>query len=128
RYAELDVPGSIDDHLRQRLRIDTQVTLNGGTADYLSPKADILNRFLLSRLVCLGAIEYAPGRLTEIQAGVDGFHIRLDGGPQQAFDRVLIRHGTVPALQHQYPEIWKAWVGNRTTPDPTEVFPAWRDL
>jgi hypothetical protein len=106
RYAALPVPPAVDALLRARLRADTRVTLNGPEPHPLASRADILNRFLISRLVAIGGLDYLPGKIAGIEPDGERFRVDLDGGGPHRFDDVNIRHGTVPALKQGFPEIW----------------------
>ncbi|MEW6282646.1 MAG: FAD-dependent oxidoreductase [Candidatus Eremiobacterota bacterium] len=120
-YQQLEVPPRVDDCLRARLREDTRVTLNSPTPDFLTNKADILNRFLISRLVRMGAVEHVAGRLTQVEDD----RVRLDTGLDRRFDQVLIRHGTEPALRSDFARFWLPYYEHRKgTPFQVPV-PAW---
>jgi len=123
RYAALAVPAAVDASLRARMRPDTRVTLNGPEAFPLAARADILNRFLVSRLVALGEMTYVPGKIASIVAENPGYFAALDDGTAMRFDEVNIRHGTVPSLRAAFPEIWERYYPARMrlahlTPEP----------
>src|SRR5262249_3680173 len=109
RYAALPVPAAVDAFLRERMRPDTRVTLNGPEAFPLAARADILNRFLTSRLVALGELTYVPGKIASIVALGAGYRATLDDGTAMSFDEVNIRHGTVPSLRAAFPDIWERY-------------------
>jgi hypothetical protein len=96
-YLALPVPEAADAVLRRRLRPDTRVVLNGPEPFPLASRADILNRFLISRLVALGELEYLSGKIVKISQAGDGYDVVCLGGEEQRFDRVNIRHGTALA-------------------------------
>ncbi len=106
RARALHVPAEVDTFLRERLRPDTRVTLNGPEAFPLAPRADVFNRFLLSRLLALGAVTYVPGKLTDIAAAGAGWRATFESGARLDCDEVNIRHGTVPSLKAAFPAVW----------------------
>lgn len=123
RYGALPVPAGVDDWLKARMRPDTRVTLNGPEAFPLAARADILNRFLVSRLVALGELGYVPGKIASIVVEEPGYRATLDDGTVMRFDEVNIRHGTVPSLRAAFPEVWERYSPARIrlphlTPEP----------
>ena len=113
-YRALVVPPAVDDWLRAHRRNDTAVTLNGPERDAISPKADLLNRFVMSRLLQTGVVDYHPGAIATL-TGDDhaGYAVTFDDGSRLDFDRVHIRHGTVPALAAAFPSLWARYRPNR---------------
>ncbi len=109
RYAELPVPAEVDALIRSRLRADTRVTLNGPEPHPLAARADVLNRFLISRLIALGELAYLPGKIVDLAPEGNGFVATLDDNAQHRFDEVEIRHGTVPALRAGFPSVWERY-------------------
>jgi len=75
----------------------------------LAPRADILNRFLISRLLALRAITYVPGKIANLLPEGTGFRATLDSGATLEVDDVKVRHGTVPSLKAAYPEVWEKY-------------------
>jgi hypothetical protein len=128
RYRALQVPSDVDALLMSRARHDTHVTLNGPEAHPLAARSDVLNRFLISRLVSLGKIAWLPGKIADVTAG---FEVTLDGGTHHRFDEVHIRHGTVPSMKLAFPALWDRYLPARQrlphlTPEP--MWPAgWWD-
>lgn len=123
RYGALAVPAAVDAWLRARMRPDTRVTLNGPEAFPLAARADILNRFLVGRLVALGEMTYVAGKIGSIVADAGGYRATLDDGTTMSFDEVNIRHGTVPSLRAAFPEVWESYYPARIllphlTPEP----------
>lgn len=102
----LSVPRAVDHLLAGRARRDNRVTLNGPEAFPLAPRADILNRFLLGRLIALGEVSYRPGKIVDVTA--DGA-VRFEDGGAARFDEIHIRHGTVPALKAGFPSVWERY-------------------
>ena len=109
RHAALAVPAGVDALLKKRLRSDTRVTLNGPEAFALAPRADLFNRFILSRLLLLGGLEYVAGAVEDVAADGEQWKVRLGGGRTMQVDRVNVRHGTVPSLAAAFPEVWAAY-------------------
>jgi len=108
-YGALPVPPAVDELLRARMRRDTRVTLNGPEAHPLAARADILNRFLIARLVALGEMTYVPGKIASIVTDGAGYRATLDDGVAMSFDEVNIRHGTVPSLRAAFPDVWERY-------------------
>jgi hypothetical protein len=106
RYNLLPVPAAVDALLKQRARSDTWVTLNGPEPHALAARADILNRFLISRLLALGELKYLPGRIVDIQPGN---RVIFEPTASIPFDEIEIRHGTYPALKVGFPEVWERY-------------------
>lgn len=125
RHEALVVPAAVDELLRSRLRKDTRVTLNGPEKFALAPRADILNRFLISRLLRLGGLEYASGVVEDVSANGDGWKVRLAGGRVVDVDRVNVRHGTVPSLAAAFPAVWEAYSPVRRALPHLTPRPAW---
>ena len=125
RHAALPVPAAVDRLLQARLRSDTRVTLNGPEAFALAPRADLFNRFLLSRLLRLDGLEYLPGAVEDVSAEGAGWQVRFGGGRVLHVDRVNIRHGTVPSLAAAFPEVWAAYSPVRRALPHLTPRPAW---
>jgi hypothetical protein len=123
-HGALEVPAEVDALLRQRARRDTRVTLNGPEPHPLAARADILNRFLISRLVALGELEYRPGKISDIASD---FTVTFDDGKSERFDEVEIRHGTFPALKSGFPEVWERYHPARVKLPHLTPAPAWPD-
>ncbi len=115
-YRNLSVPAGVDDWLRSQRRSDSAVTLNGPEHDAISPKADLLNRFVMSRLLESGVVAYHPGTIATL-VGDDqaGYAVTFDDGSRLDCDRVHIRHGTVPALAAAFPSLWASYRPYRMT-------------
>jgi Pyridine nucleotide-disulphide oxidoreductase len=124
RYGALRVPAGVDEKLRARARPDTRVTLNGPEPFPLAARADVLNRFLIARLVAVGELDYVPGKVESIAIGDGGVGYRAEiAGKTFGFDEVNIRHGTVPAMRTAFPELWDRYQPARMrlphlTPEP----------
>jgi hypothetical protein len=116
---------AVDRLLASRARRDNRVTLNGPEPQPLAARTDILNRFLLSRLVALREVSYLAGKIAGIQASGERFSVLLDHGPRETFDDVHVRHGTVPALSTSFPEIWAAYRPARQALAHKTPSPAW---
>ncbi|MGV3620616.1 MAG: FAD-dependent oxidoreductase [Archangium sp.] len=105
----LDVPREVDDFMSANLRTDTRVTLNGPEKFPLAARADIFNRFLISRLLALNAIQYVPGKITAVEEDGIGWIATLESGATLGCDEVNVRHGTVPSLKTAFPEVWERY-------------------
>jgi hypothetical protein len=127
RYAALPVPTEADALLRDRARRDTRVTLNGPEPHPLAARADVLNRFLISRLIAIGELAYLPGKILDLQPDGAGYAATLDDGTHHAFDEVEIRHGTVPALKSGFPDVWDSYHPARLQLPHLTPEPAWPD-
>ena len=104
-YQELKDVEWVDALLRDRLKKSGVVRLNGLDPFPLSLDASVLNRFLASRLLALRAADYWQGEISNIER-VDGhFQVTLETGRTDAFDKLVIRHGTNSALQASFPKI-----------------------
>lgn len=105
RYRALPVPPSLDETLRGRLRERTTVVLNGPGVNLLDAGSAVLNRLLAWRLVRLGAVTYLPGKISRVEHAGTGYEVHFEASPPRRFDRVVIRHGAIPAAE-QFPMIW----------------------
>lgn len=104
-YQNLEHVEWVDKLLQARLRKGGKLVLNG-TAPYpLSLNASMLNRFLVSRLLSLRAVDYWPGEIVNITPVEMRFSVKLQGGITGEFDQIVIRHGTTSALQTSFLEI-----------------------
>ncbi len=125
RYGNLRVPSAVDDFLRSRLRGDTHVTLNGPEPHPLAARADVLNRFLIARLIALGELHYRSGKIADLVAAGSGFVATFDDGVALHFDEVEIRHGTVPSLKAGFPSVWERYQPARAALPHLVPAPAW---
>jgi hypothetical protein len=122
RYNLLPVPREVDDLLKSRARKDTFVVLNGPDPHPLAARADILNRFLISRLIALGELTYLHARIVDIR---DGNRVIFDTGASIPYDEIEIRHGTFPALKVGFPEVWERYHPVRMTLPHLVPVPMW---
>jgi hypothetical protein len=88
---QIRVPLAVDDWLRARLRADTRVTLNAPEPHALASRADILNRFLIGRLLAIGGLQYVSGRIADIQPATSDAEMPGSGW-QVTLEWVPIRH------------------------------------
>jgi hypothetical protein len=121
-YRRLPVPPEVDALLRRRARPDTRVTLNGPEPHPLAARADILNRFLISRLMLAGELDYLPGKIADISAD---YQVTLEDGTRMRFDDIEIRHGTFPALKAGFPEVWERYHPARVKLPHLTPAPSW---
>ncbi|WNG61955.1 FAD-dependent oxidoreductase [Archangium gephyra] len=130
RYQTLLVPEFIDRRIRARLREDNQTVLNSPAPFPLSAKASILNRFLLSRLLQGGHVQYRSGAITKVEPQKDGcFEVHFDPDRKESFHHVIIRHGTAPALERDFPSLWSKASGHLRSINELDQTrdPIWRD-
>ncbi len=108
-YRDLnDLSEPIDKLLQHRLRTDRRVALNG-PGEPLTLRASVLNRYLTSRLIFNDHVIYHKGRLdaaTVLRSGRK-LSVTLQGKVFE-FDKVVIRHGTSPALEALDSKMWAA--------------------
>ena len=105
-YKQLRVPPALDEQLQQRLRKDTRAVLNGREPFPLSPSTSILNRFLVSRLLWgKDGARFVSGPL-KVQTEGTGYTVTFQSGRREHFDRLIIRHGTEPALSTEKGFSW----------------------
>lgn len=111
RYREIKTP-NLNKKLQPLIRSDTKVWLNGPEMTPITNRSTILNRFLVSRLQQLNAINYLCGKLNvpELQrrATQTTTYKALIDSEENVFDKVVLRHGPESALKKGFPEIWKA--------------------
>jgi len=94
----LAVPAAIDDALRATLKPGTHVTLNGLDQSPFDRASSLLNRFLVSRLIHLGAITYVGGAFSPAHVRPEGSSLKVTVGAFEGlFDHVVVRHGPRPA-------------------------------
>ncbi|MFY0527640.1 FAD-dependent oxidoreductase [Archangium gephyra] len=130
QYQTLPVPGLIDQRIRERLRNDNQTVLNSPEPFPLSAKASILNRFLLSRLLMGGHLQYLPGSITKVEPQRDDlFEVHFNPDRKDSFHRVIIRHGTAPALERDFSWLWSRASGHLRSINELDQTrdPIWRD-
>lgn len=100
--------------LKERLRSDVTVVLNGKSPNIYGPESSILNRFVVSQLARLGRFEHRPGQAAPPVRGPDNkFLVTFEGGRKEEFNEVILRHGPRPALEEDFPAIWEACKGLR---------------
>lgn len=105
RYRTLPVPPSFDMKLRDRIRKDTDATLNGTGPLPLHAGSSVLNRFLAGRLVSLGIVDYEPTQIAKIEAIPAGYEVHFGSELTRPFNHVVIRHGPEPAVKG-FPSVW----------------------
>ena len=112
RYKQIEA-GWVDAKLEQRLKFPrggsgASVVLNGSDADPLDLHASILNRFIVSRLLRMEAVDYRYGKIKEIQPEASGRHrVVFEDLSSDVFDQIVIRHGAESALQAGFPALAK---------------------
>lgn len=103
-YRKLSAP-KLDKALQGRRRKDVQPFLNGPDDSPLTLGASILNRFIVSRLFLAKGMEYIGGRIKDVTPVNGKLAVTFEDGTSKLFDRIIVRHGTVPSLQST--TIWK---------------------
>ncbi len=98
RYSKLPVPPEFDHLLRQHLREDTQVVLNGLEPHPVNPGASVLNRFLVSRLVLRQNGERYVSVEFTVKETSGTYEVTYASGESELFDRIIIRHGPQAAI------------------------------
>lgn len=128
-YDRIKTP-ELDAALKARLRHDTVITLNGQGITPMTLDASILNRLLAWRLLNMKNAKYHSGPLEQVKLRPATNKYRAKIGTKMLdFDRVVIRHGPVPALQTDFPAIWSAAeTYMKVRPDFVRTpVPAWKD-
>lgn len=104
-YRKMKSPRFVDEEIRKNLRKDTLVTLNSPDPFPFTLKSSQLNRFLVSRLLRIGAVRYRWGRIINITPS-SPHAVTFDNGEPEQFDRIIVRHGPQRALERSFPSIW----------------------
>jgi hypothetical protein len=108
RYCRLDIRQALIDHLKNDLRRDTIVTLNGPNRTPLGLNSSILSRFVIFLLWQHGRLKYRSGRVS-IRPDNTGPPWRVEfqnvwGPPEfREYDELVVRHGFVKAIERLFP-------------------------
>lgn len=129
RYRDITVPKKFDDELVGAVRTDVRIALNGDVTWPLSTGASILNRFLVSRLIYNGVVDYVGYRLASVKkaSGTEKYLVEFEGGRRRIFDHVIVRHGADAAIEDDKLQTIHALCGamkDRNDLDQTRV-PIW---
>lgn len=89
-----------------RVRDDTMVTLNATDPYFLQTNSSALNRFLVTQLWHAERFRFIPGRVIGVKREARGYCVEFADGISRHFDRVVLRHGPVPALEETFPLVW----------------------
>ncbi|HUB15225.1 MAG TPA: AAA family ATPase [Acetobacteraceae bacterium] len=96
-YNQISIPDDLAQKLTSRIRTDTKVCFNFNAPERYSTGSSILNRFLVSTLCRLGAVEAKLARLEDGAVSFrppEAYAVRWPGMAEpQLFDRAVIRHG-----------------------------------
>lgn len=98
------------------LRTDREVYLTSRTVnDVYGPGASLINRFIVSQLARARAWTWIDGPLVRVNR-MGGKYSVIHGRERRSskFDMVVVRHGTTPALESDFPRIWEQTSGLRT--------------
>jgi tetratricopeptide (TPR) repeat protein len=106
-YQELHAPFLIES-LQNRLRADTEVSLNSASPFYLQRDSSVLNRFLVAQLRHAGGFTFVPGKIANVHPQAGRVRIEYEDRTVSVVDRVVLRHGPKPALEESFPDIWAA--------------------
>lgn len=129
-YKNLPVKTAFDDHLRSKLRSDTQVIFNFPDWPF-SYNSSVLHRFLVSRLLAIdAAMTILPGNLLAVEGHEPNLsgHFKTDSGEITCtFNKLVIRHGPQAALRRDFPhsnQHFESILRARNALDETRI-PAW---
>jgi hypothetical protein len=102
-----DIAPALDERLPRRSGL-SQIWLNVSADDELFiPRSSILNRLITAYLLKRGRFELIVGRFKSHHAATRT--VRFQSGEElMNVDHVIVRHGPVPALMQDFPEIWNA--------------------
>lgn len=109
-YLKMDTPPRFLEALKKSCKQvppERRIVLNAPPS-FVSSGSFIANRFLGSRLIKERFVELWPGRITAIgqRSGSPLLTVVLDTGDVDTFNRVVLRHGTEPALKMFDPELY----------------------
>jgi len=108
-YLKMDTPPRLLEALKKGCKQvpGRRIVLNAPPS-FVSSGSFIANRFLGSRLIKEKFVEFWPGRIAAIgqQFGSPVLTVVLDTGDVDTFNRVVLRHGTEPALKKFDPELY----------------------
>ncbi|MFY9826177.1 MAG: FAD-dependent oxidoreductase [Thermoanaerobaculia bacterium] len=108
-YLKMDTPPRLLEALKKSCKQvpGRRIVLNAPPS-FVSSGSFIANRFLGSLLIKEKFVELWPGRITAIgqRSGSPLLTVVLDTGDVDTFNRVVLRHGTEPALKKFDPELY----------------------
>lgn len=95
-HQSLELPEKVKKEILNGLRKNIQVTLIGAS---FNTSSMILNRYLVSILIKIGAVEFIPGRIKQVERQSDQkINVKLSDDTNICCDRMVIRHGPQPAI------------------------------
>jgi hypothetical protein len=100
KYQELKIEEKMP-KLRDRIKRDARVTLNGQHKDALNPNASALNRIIAYALMQLEIVDYIDGKPTAYEFDGPNIIVKFERKQEPRklpFKRVIIRHGPEGAL------------------------------
>jgi hypothetical protein len=102
-YRNLDVPAELIRKLKDNIRTDTKVTLNGKGPTPMTVQSSLINRFAVFLLLDNQLISYREGKLEGVNRPERGYKVNLLKGNGETdiltFDEVIVRHGPEPVAQ-----------------------------
>jgi hypothetical protein len=109
-YRELNVGKDLIASLRERIRQDTEVFLNGPLSTPFGLDSSLLHRFLVFLLFEHGRLQYLSGRIQSIIRHAPEQPIMATirnpiGDTSLLIDQAVIRHGAVPMVHRLLPGI-----------------------
>lgn len=125
-YDNLNISNAVLKNLKELIRTDTEVTLNGTEISRYSKDASILNRFTIYLLSKCGALRYECGRVENITRSGTQYTVQLRRTDNTLidleYDDVVVRHGPNPVL----PRLLDAQTQLPEFPEPDHTFhPMW---
>lgn len=98
-YRELTIPESAIKAIKDRLRTDTKVTLNGPLTSIFQKDSSVLNRLIVFILLKYGGVRYYAGKIKNIKSMPTlRQKVNFENRDSGEYDRVIIRHGTNPSI------------------------------
>jgi hypothetical protein len=128
QYESLNLT-NLQEFLQQRRRVNRHVYLAGTSPWRYSSRSSALNKFIVSQLDRIGAFSSLNcGPLKAWEQVEGGVRVSWSDGSTELYDRVVARHGPIPALQR---DIWDLceplrlrWAAIPRHADPTRM-PMW---
>lgn len=131
-YLQMDTPPRLLEALKNVCKkVPRRRIVLNAPPSFVSSGSFIANRFLGSRLIKEKFVELWPGRIAAIgqRPGSSALTVVLDTGDVGTFHRVVLRHGTEPALKEFDSELYAICepVLKRVGQIDRTCLPSWRD-